>query len=97
VASRLPGKFVLPLGLEIWVSCRELVSYFRTKWKNAIDKVTDAAVLVLSEELREIVREKRRKRGPSVETGSLVGNHLGHQTVCFVKNLVKIHKNIENT
>ena len=32
-------------------------------WGNAIDEVTDAAVLVLSEELREIVREKRRKRG----------------------------------
>jgi hypothetical protein len=32
-------------------------------WENAIDEVTDAAVLVLSEELREIVRENRRKRG----------------------------------
>jgi hypothetical protein len=32
-------------------------------WENAIDQVTDAAVLVLSEELREIVREKRRRRG----------------------------------
>ena len=32
-------------------------------WENAIDEVIDAAVLVLSEELREIVEEKRRKRG----------------------------------
>ena len=33
----------------------------------------------------------------SVETGSLVGNHLGHQNVTFVNYLVKIRKNIENT
>jgi hypothetical protein len=32
-------------------------------WENAIDEVMEAAILVLSEELREIVREKRRKRG----------------------------------
>ena len=32
-------------------------------WENAFDEVIDAAILVLSEELREIVREKRRKRG----------------------------------
>jgi hypothetical protein len=32
-------------------------------WENAIDKVIDATILVLSEELREIVREKRRRRG----------------------------------
>jgi hypothetical protein len=32
-------------------------------WENAIDEVIDAAILVSSEELREIVREKRRKRG----------------------------------
>jgi len=32
-------------------------------WENANDEVTDAAILVLSEELTEIVREKRRKRG----------------------------------
>jgi hypothetical protein len=31
-------------------------------WENAIDKVNDAAILVLSKTLREIVREKRRKR-----------------------------------
>jgi hypothetical protein len=28
-------------------------------WENAIDEVIDAAILVLSEELREIVKEKR--------------------------------------
>ena len=33
----------------------------------------------------------------SVEPRSLVGNHLGHQTVCFVNYPAKIHKNIENT
>jgi len=32
-------------------------------WENAIEEVIDAAILVSSEELREIVREKRRKRG----------------------------------
>jgi hypothetical protein len=42
------------------------------------------------------VREKRRKGG-SVGTGSLVGNQLGHQTVCFVNDLVTIRKSIENT
>ena len=58
MVSRLPGKFVLPLGLEIWAIYQEcyelvlLVSYFRTMWENAIDEVIDAATLVLSEELR---------------------------------------------
>ena len=32
-------------------------------WGSAIDEVIDVAILVLSEELREIVREKRKKRG----------------------------------
>jgi hypothetical protein len=32
-------------------------------WENAIDEVIDAAILVLSEELTEIVMEKRRKCG----------------------------------
>jgi hypothetical protein len=32
-------------------------------WKNAIDEVIDAAILVLSEELRETVKEKWRRRG----------------------------------
>ena len=57
--GRLPGKFVLPLGLEICL----LVSYFRKMWENAVDEVIDAAILVLNEELREIVRGKRKKRG----------------------------------
>jgi hypothetical protein len=59
VARRLPGKFVLPLGLEVCL----LGSYLPTVWENAIDKVIDAAILVSNEELREIVKEKRRKRG----------------------------------
>jgi hypothetical protein len=32
-------------------------------WENAIDEVIDGAILVLSEELRQMMREKRRKRG----------------------------------
>jgi hypothetical protein len=52
-------------------------------WENATDEVIDAAVL--SEELREIVRENRRKHVvTSLETGSLLGNHLGHQSICFL-------------
>jgi hypothetical protein len=31
-------------------------------WENAIDEFIDAAILVLSEEFREIVMEKRSKR-----------------------------------
>ena len=31
-------------------------------WENAIYEVTDADILVLSEKLREIGREKRKKR-----------------------------------
>jgi hypothetical protein len=58
VASRLLGKIVLPLGLEICL----LVSYFWAMRENAIDEVSDAAISILSEERREIVREKRRKR-----------------------------------
>jgi len=57
VASRSPSKFILPLGLEICL----VVSYFRKSWKNAIDEAIDAAICVLSKELREIVRGKGRK------------------------------------
>jgi hypothetical protein len=32
-------------------------------WENGIDEVTDAVNLVLSEELTEIVKEKRKRRG----------------------------------
>ena len=57
MASTLPSKFVLPLGLEICL----LVSHVRTSWENALDEVIDAAILILNEELREILRKKRRK------------------------------------
>jgi hypothetical protein len=62
-------------------------------WGNAIDEVTDAAVLVLSEVLRVIVREKR---------GRLFRNWIARResfgaSNCFVYYLVKIRKNIENT
>jgi hypothetical protein len=30
-------------------------------WENAVDEVVDAAILVLSEEVREIVKERGRK------------------------------------
>jgi len=53
VASRLPGKFVLPLGLEICL-LSDIVG--KRYWR-----VIDVAILVLNEELREMVREKRRK------------------------------------
>ena len=64
-------------------------------WENAIDEVTDAAVLVLSEELREIVREKRRKRGHKCRNWIARRESLG-ATNCFMNYLVKIRKNIEN-
>jgi hypothetical protein len=47
VGSRLTGKFVLPLGLEICL----LVSYFRTMWENANDEVIDAAIFFLNGDL----------------------------------------------
>ena len=92
MASRLPCKFVLPLGSEICL----LVSYFRTMWENAIDKVFDAAVLILIEYLREIVRGKRRKRGRKCKNWIARREALGASD-CFVNYLVKIRKNIENT
>ena len=64
MGCRLPGKIVLPLGLEICL----LVSYFRTSWENSIDEVTDAAILVLNEEIRELVRE----RGGSIALSRLI-------------------------
>jgi len=57
VGSRLPSKFVLPLVLEICL----LVSQFRTSWENATDEVIDDSILVLNEELKELVWEKRRE------------------------------------
>jgi len=46
-------------------------------WKNAIDEVIDAAILVLSEELREIVREKRSKRGRKCRNWIALRESLG--------------------
>jgi hypothetical protein len=65
-------------------------------WENAIDEVFDAAVLVLSEDLREIVRGKRRKRGHKCRKWIDRRESLGASN-CFVNYLVKIRKNIENT
>jgi hypothetical protein len=65
-------------------------------WENAIDEVTDAAILVLSEELREIVREKRGKRGRKCRNWIARRESLGASN-CFVNYLLKIGKNIENT
>jgi hypothetical protein len=79
VASRLPVKFVLPLGLEICL----LVSYFRTIWENATDEVIDAAILVLSEELREIVREKGRKGGHKCRNWIACTESLGASNCLF--------------
>ena len=92
MASRLLGKFVLPLGLGICL----LVSYFRTMWENVIVEVFDAAVLVLSEDLREIVRGKRRKRGRKCRNWIARTESLGASN-CYMNYLVKIRKNIENT
>ena len=92
MASRLPGKFVLPLGLEICL----LASYFRTMWENAIDEVFDAAILVLSEELRVMMREKRRKRGRKCRNWIARRESPGASN-CFANYLMKIRKSIENT
>jgi len=64
--------------------------------ENAIDEVTDVAVLVLSEELIKIVREKRRKRGRKCRNWIARRESLGASN-CLVNFLVKIRKNIENT
>jgi len=79
VASRLPVKFVLSLELEICL----LVSYFRTIWENATDEVIDAAILVLSEELREIVREKGRKGGRNCRNWIACTESLGASNCLF--------------
>jgi hypothetical protein len=65
-------------------------------WENAIDEVTDAAILVLSEEFREIVSGKRRKRGRKCRNWIARRESRGASN-CFVNYLVKIRKNIENT
>jgi hypothetical protein len=65
-------------------------------WENAIVEVFDAAVLVLSEDLREIVWGKRRKRGRKCRNWIARRESLGVSN-CFVNYLVKIRKNIENS
>jgi hypothetical protein len=65
------------------------------QWENAIDEVIDATVLVLSEELRVIVREKR-KRGRKCRNWIARRESLGASN-CSMNYLVKIRKNIENT
>jgi hypothetical protein len=52
-------------------------------WENAIDEVFDAAILVLSEELREIVREKRRKLGRKCRTWIARRESLGASNCLF--------------
>jgi hypothetical protein len=55
-------------------------------WENATDEVIDAAILVLSEELREMVREKRGKRGRKCRNQIACRKSLGHQTLRFLAN-----------
>ena len=55
-------------------------------WENAIDEVTDATILVLSEELREIVREKRRKHGRKCRNWIARRESLG-ATNCLFREL----------
>jgi hypothetical protein len=74
-----------------------LLTYLRTIWESTIDEIINAAILVLSEKLRETLRERGGNVVARVETGLLVGNHLGHQTFCFMNYLLKIRENIENT
>jgi len=52
-------------------------------WENAFDKVIDAAILVLSEELREIVREKRRKCGHKCRNCIALRESLGASNCLF--------------
>jgi hypothetical protein len=52
-------------------------------WENASDEVFDAAILVLSEELREMVREKRRKRGRKCRNWTARRESLGASNCLF--------------
>jgi len=54
--------------------------------ESAIDGVIDAAVLVVSEELREIVREKRRKRGRKCRNWIALRESLGASN-CLLREL----------
>jgi len=51
--------------------------------ENATDEVIDAAILVLSEELKEIVREKRRKHGHKCRNWIGLGESLGASNCLF--------------
>jgi hypothetical protein len=52
-------------------------------WENATDEVIDVAILVLSEELREIVREKRRKRRSKCRNWIVRRESLGASNCLF--------------
>jgi hypothetical protein len=52
-------------------------------WENAIDEVFDAAILVLSEDLREIVRGKRRKCGRNCRNWIAHRESLGASNCMF--------------
>jgi hypothetical protein len=54
-------------------------------WENAIDEVTDATILVLSEKLREIVREKRRKRVRKCRNWIVRRESLGESNCLFLE------------
>jgi hypothetical protein len=56
-------------------------------WENAIDGVIDAAILVLSEELREIVKENWRKRGRKCRNWIAPRESLGASNCLFRKLL----------
>ena len=66
-----------------------LVSYFRTMWENAIDKVIDAASLVLCEELGEIVMEKRRKHCTIAQLSVPTYAQLKRHRLKLIKNHLK--------
>jgi len=52
-------------------------------WENAIDEVIDAAILVLSEEFTEIVREKRRERARKCRNWIALRESLGASNCLF--------------
>jgi hypothetical protein len=66
-------------------------------WDIAIDEIINAAILFLSEELREMVREKGKKRGRNCMNWIACRDSGENQTDFFVNYLVKIRKSIENT
>jgi hypothetical protein len=65
-------------------------------WENAIDEVIDASIFVLSEERREIVREKRRKRGRQCRNWIARRESLGASNCLFreffsLRKLLSVH------